>query len=400
MSFRTEPSLMPGRLARPARLLLAGLVVACLACGLGCKLKAAAVGASTAKTPPAAPVAAAPGPAGTVAAPPPAPARRLWLVAVGDIMLDRNVGRRIKANGAESILARVRAQTRAANLAFGNLECPLATTGSHDPHNCVFRADPSAVKVLLDGGFRVVSVANNHSLDAGRQGLMETLDTLDRNHIRYAGANRDREKAWEPAVLQVQGLKVGFVGCTDLSFEHGSQAKFNQDPRRACAAVTAAKKQCDLLFVSVHWGEEYETAPRSWQVSAARALIDAGADCILGHHPHTLQGIGIYKGCPILYSMGNFIFDQREGERMESAIFELWWKEHEGWRIKATPIWIPKERFGPIYPAAARAEMIARRLAKITGALGTPVKLEGSRVTVVIPPKGAAATVAAPRGKP
>ncbi len=315
-------------------------------------------------------------------APPPQPAGALRMVAVGDIMLDRNVGARIQSNGAASILARVREQTRGVPLTFGNLECPLSSTGPHDAPNCSFRARPETVAVLVDGGFDIVSLANNHSLNAGREALLQTLATLEANHIAYVGARRERERGWEPTFLNSGGLKVGFLAYTDLSFEHGSYSKIRPDRQAACEQVTSTRKQCDLLFVSIHWGEEYQTLPDSRQRNTARALIDAGADCILGHHPHTLQGIGIYRGRPILYSMGNFVFDQREGERMESAIFDIWYKPGGAWQIRATPIWISRERMGPIYPATARALKIARRLRDISAAVGTSATLAGTHVIV------------------
>ena len=312
--------------------------------------------------------------------------RTFWLVAVGDIMLDRTVGKRIEANGPESILDEVREQTRAPYLTFGNLECPLSTRGPHDPYNCCFRADPKAVKVLVDGGFDVVSLANNHTLNAGREGVHQTLDTLEANGIAYVGARRERERSWEPVYFDVAGLKVGFMAYTDLSFEHGSYCKIGKDRQAACDQVRSSRRRCDLLFVSVHWGDEYEKRPCKRQKSTARALIDAGADCILGHHPHTLQGIEVYKGRPILYSMGNFVFDQRKGHRMESAIFDIWWKEGGVWQVKATPVWIEWKRLGPRYPAAERSLKIARRLRDLSQELGTNARIEASRVLVRIEP--------------
>lgn len=316
----------------------------------------------------------------------PEPRRMLWMAAVGDIMLDRSVGKRIRANGPESILAKVRSQLRAPYLTFANLECPLSKTGPHDPANCCFRADPATVKVLVDGGIDVVSLANNHTLNAGREGVLNTLDCLDENNIAYVGANRERERSWEPVIFHVSGLKVGFLAYTDLSFEHGSYCKIDEDPKMVMEQVRRTDKRCDILFVSVHWGEEYHGKRSERQRKTALALIDAGADCILGHHPHTLQGIGTYKNRPILYSMGNFVFDQREGERMESALFELWWKAGGQWQIKATPIWIERSRLGPVYPQKERALKIARRLRDLSKDLGTPAEITGSRVVLRIDP--------------
>lgn len=310
--------------------------------------------------------------------PPPPPPRSFTMVAVGDIMLDRTVGKRIEANGAESILARVRDDLRAADVTFANLECPLADEGAHAPDDCIFRADPDTVEVLLDGGIDIVALANNHTLNSGTAPMMATIDHLEQAGVAYCGAARERERAWEPRLLTQDRTLLGFVSCTDLSFEHGSMCKVGSDLDAFAARIADAKAQCELLAVSIHWGNEYEKTPTARQQEVARAAIDAGADLIIGHHPHTLQGVGSYRGAPILYSCGNFVFDQREGERMESAIFHLTWHEDDGWAIRMVPVWIPRERCGPIYPSEERAAKIIERLATLSGNLGVPVTVQGT----------------------
>lgn len=304
---------------------------------------------------------------------PPPPPASFTMVAVGDIMLDRWVGEVIKRRGATHVLEKVREDIRAADIAFANLESPLSTVGAHAPKACIFRADPAAVEVLVDGGFNIVSVANNHTLDAGVPGLMQTLDHLEAAGIAWCGAARERERSWEPTLFDVEGLMLGFIACTDLSFQHGSWCKVDAEMTEFAGHVRAAKSRCNLLVVSIHWGNEYQNVPTQRQKDVAHAAIDAGADLIIGHHPHVLQGVGQYRGAPILYSTGNFVFDQREGERMESAIFHLRYTEGEGWQIRMVPVWIPFARTGPIYPEAARASKIINRLAGLSENLGVPV---------------------------
>lgn len=313
--------------------------------------------------------------------------QQFTMIAVGDIMTDRNVGDAIQRNGARSILEKVRELTASTDVSFGNLECPLSTKGPHAPKDCVFRARPETVAVVTDGGFDVVSLANNHSLNAGREGVLQTLDVLDKRGIMYCGARRDRTKGGEASVVQVgQGpVRVGFIAATDLSFEHGSYNKVDADRANLTAQIQAAKAQCDVVCVSVHWGDEYQSMPNQRQRNTAHAAIRAGADAVLGHHPHTLQGIEIYQGKPILYSMGNFVFDQREGERMESAIFHLEWVKGWGWQMFAKPIWIPRSRMGPIYPETARRDKILARLAKISKPLGTTLQVRDGKAWLRIP---------------
>jgi poly-gamma-glutamate capsule biosynthesis protein CapA/YwtB (metallophosphatase superfamily) len=317
-------------------------------------------------------------------------AGQFMVLAVGDVMTDRNVDQRIRAHGMHSILEKVRSYTSAADISFANLECPLSTVGSHDPHNCVFRAPPDTVQVLLDGGFDVVSLANNHSLNAGREGLLQTLSTLEKHHLRYCGAARDRQGG-RPTFLKVADgpWTIGFLAATDLSFAAGSHNKVAPDRSNLIREIRAARNQCDKLFVSIHWGDEYQSLPNARQRQTAHLALDAGADVILGHHPHTLQGVEVYKGKLILYSMGNFVFDQRQGERMESAIFRLKFTQGRGWTVTAKPIWIPSERMGPIFPEAARRDRILARLAKISKPLGTTLTVKDGLAWLSVPPAAA-----------
>ncbi|MGD9497221.1 MAG: CapA family protein [Armatimonadota bacterium] len=316
---------------------------------------------------------------------PPPPPRSFTLAAVGDVMLDRTVWRRIQENGCESILSQVRDDLQAADVTFANLECPLSTVGPRSPSEwCVFRADPRAVGVLLDGGIDVVALANNHALNSGTEALLQTMQHLEKAGVAYCGAAPQRERSWEPCVFDVGGVLLGFIACTDLSFEHGSWCKVDKAMTEFARHIAEADRACDLLAVSIHWGNEYEKEPTQRQKTVARAAIDAGADLIIGHHPHTLQGIGQYRGVPILYSCGNFVFDQREGERMESAIFHLRWTEGEGWHLRTVPVWIPRARCGPIYPEPERAARIITRLAALSANLGVPVSVEANEGVAVI----------------
>ncbi|MCX7599547.1 MAG: CapA family protein [Armatimonadetes bacterium] len=309
--------------------------------------------------------------------------RRFSLVAVGDIMLDRGVGRAIQRRGWSSIFACVRDRLRAADITFGNLESPLSTRGAHSPKDCVFRAHPSTVKVLLDGGFDIVSVANNHTLNSGRQTLLDTLGILRSNGLRYVGARPERHLSWWPVHLQAGGLTVGFMAFTDLSFEHGSYSKVDKDLGKFAEKISTAARKVDVLVVSFHWGEEYMAMPTLRQRQVARVTVEAGADLILGHHPHVLQGITALNGAPILYSMGNFVFDQRQGERMESAIFELSYVAGDGWYIRAVPVIIPSSRFGPEYPPTTRSQKIAWRLAELSAKLGTYPKVASDNAVIL-----------------
>ena len=297
--------------------------------------------------------------------------RHFTMTAVGDVMLDRAVGSAIARNGTASILAKVRDHIRRSDVRFCNLESPLSSRGAHAPHDCVFRADPSTVKVLTDGGFNIVSVANNHTLNSGARTFLDTLDLLDKFGIKYAGGRRDKAHSWWPAYVRAGGMVLGFMAYTDLSFDSYAWNKVSPDLSNLKRQVALSRRQCDLLVVSFHWGEEYQGVPSDRQRKVARAAIDAGAGLILGHHPHVLEGMSAYKGAPILYSMGNFVFDQQQGVKMQSAIFDLNYDESRGWDIVATPVTIHGPRFGPDYPPAGTAAELAGRLRKLSAKVGT-----------------------------
>ncbi|MBC7289039.1 MAG: CapA family protein, partial [Armatimonadetes bacterium] len=207
----------------------------------------------------------------------------------------------------------------------------------------------------------------------------------DRNGILYCGGRREKSTSWWPVYLTAGGLKIGFMAYTDLSFNHGSDNKVDADLSNLRRQVSAADGKCDLLVVSFHWGEEYQRMPTERQRRVARAAIDSGADLVLGHHPHVLEGVTAYGGAPIIYSMGNFVFDQAPGERMESAIFELRYTEGQGWELTATPVVISRTRFGPEYPSPDDACRIARRIVNMSALLGSyPELLPDNRVRMIV----------------
>lgn len=306
--------------------------------------------------------------------PPPEPGD-VHLAAVGDIMLDRGVADAIVRNGLDGILPVVAKQLQAADIAFANLECPLAAAGPHDPAKTVFRADPKTIEVLLQGGFDVVSLANNHTLNSGPAALIETITHLEDNGLKYVGAARDAAHGSDPVFLDAQGKRIGFLAYADLAFHYNSQSKVDASLTQLCAQVAAAKGSCDLLVVSFHWGVQDSDTPTDRQVDVAHASIDSGADLILGHHPHVLQGAEVYKNRLILYSMGDFVFDARTTDEAEGGIFEVYYQPSKGLQLWMTPVRIPASRMGPEYPAAAERDRILCRFAQLSAARGAALQI-------------------------
>ena len=205
-----------------------------------------------------------------------------------------------------------------ADLTVVNNEFPYSTRGTQAPDKqFTFRIDPSYVSILLESGVDLVTLANNHVLDYGKDALSDTFQTLDHAGISYMGAGNSFKRAAKLITKKANGHKLGFLSASrvfpDVSWnvENAQPGVLSAyDPTQLLSAVQDAQDKCDFLFVYVHWGIERNTVPEQYQVSLAHALIDAGADAVIGAHPHVLQGAEFYNGKPIFYSLGNFIFYQ------------------------------------------------------------------------------------------
>lgn len=240
------------------------------------------------------------------------PSQAMSIVFVGDIMLagapDALIERGIDPfAGVADVL-------KAADLRVGNLECVVATIGSPmpgKPHT--FRASPRSLESLRRH-FDVVTLANNHSGDFGPAAFAQMLDLLDAAGIGHVGGGHDLEGAHRPQVVQRNGLRVALLGYNEYaprSFEAdvdrpGIAWSEDEDVRRD---IEAARELADVVIPVMHWGQEYDERANRRQRALARLMIDAGADAVVGGHPHVVQDVEDYRGKPIVYSLGNFVFD-------------------------------------------------------------------------------------------
>lgn len=240
-------------------------------------------------------------------------AEPLRLIFVGDVMLDDGPGRVI-ASGRDPF-APFAAHLRDADFTIGNLECPIATTGKPlDSKIYSFRADPRVVEVLK-GRFDALAVSNNHSGDYGREAFLETLAHLDRAGIRHFGGGKNLATAHAPLWIERPGLRVAVLGYNEFkprSFEAAADRPgiaWSEDSQVIADIRAARAAGADLVIPYMHWGWEREPNPTARQQQLARTMINAGADAVVGGHPHVTQGAEIYRGRPIIYSLGNFVFD-------------------------------------------------------------------------------------------
>ncbi len=235
------------------------------------------------------------------------------LIFSGDIMLADGPGRAL-ARGADPF-AEFAPILRAADATIGNLECVVATGGEPEKgKRWTFRAKPRALPVLARH-FGIVSLANNHTGDYGRAAFVEELNFLDHYGIEHIGGGRNCVEARTPYLLKVKGLRIALLAYNDFEprhFEAGPSwagTAWSVD-EQVVADIQAARTihQADLVIPFMHWGEEHEPA-NARQRQLGRLMIDAGADVVVGSHPHCTQGAEYYKGRLIMFSLGNFVFD-------------------------------------------------------------------------------------------
>lgn len=251
--------------------------------------------------------------------------------AVGDVMLDRDVKKEGRSRGWEWIFSEVAPLLNSMDLAFANLECPVGQRG-HLIN--MFQAPPEAMAGITSAGFDVVSLANNHILDYHFEGMFETMELLAQHGIAAVGAGQDIDAAREPVILEINGIRVGFLAYTEMWFVHAQETiswqATEDEPGVAPARleyivedVGALREQADVVVVSFHWGKEYTHQPTPDQIRLGRAAVDAGAHLVLGHHPHVLQGIEFYQQGVIAYSLGNFVFDLYLPKTCETMVLEF-----------------------------------------------------------------------------
>jgi poly-gamma-glutamate capsule biosynthesis protein CapA/YwtB (metallophosphatase superfamily) len=247
----------------------------------------------------------------------------LRIVHVGDINLARGVARGfILAGRGDQVFAEVREALRGADIALGNLESVLVDRGDYadPPMTMVFAGPKEGAALLRDAGFTAVATANNHAWDHGRAGLVESLGHLDSAGVAHAGTGPTPDDAWRPAILHRKGWTVAVFSLTRI-FNYRTMTVVGHEAECCVAwadtvrfrrAARAARDSlgADLVLVSVHQGLEYRPVPRPDDAAVLRGLVRAGADAVIGHHPHVPQGIEWVDGKPVLYSLGNFVFLQ------------------------------------------------------------------------------------------
>jgi poly-gamma-glutamate synthesis protein (capsule biosynthesis protein) len=244
------------------------------------------------------------------------PVLPITLTLVGDIMMDRGVKKSVIAtfDGDYAALFKNTAYLKESDITFANLEGSVATGGRNVGSRFSFHMDPKSLLALKGAGIDIVSFANNHVGDYATEGFLESLTHLQENNILYAGAGSNRAGVTTPTIITIRGTKIGFLATTDVgpnwlaATDTKAGILLASDPQLP-VIIAAAKKSVDILVVSFHFGNEYSPS-NTHQEKLTHSAIDAGADIVVGHHPHVMERVELYQGKPIFYSLGNFIFDQ------------------------------------------------------------------------------------------
>ena len=295
------------------------------------------------------------------------------VVAVGDIMLARGLGEAIRAGGHP--FAAVQHLLTDADLTLGNLESALGSGGHPEAKGYTFLAPPEAAGTLAAAGFDALSLANNHAMDYGLKLLLQAIDQLTSHGITSVGAGPDGARAFAPHFFQNNEVELALLAFVDVPIEvRGFDTRSWSagadrggvawaDPLMMRDAIQAARRSADVVVVLLHSGYEYISAASPPQQSAARSAIDAGADLVLGHHAHVLQGVEFYGTGVIVYGLGNFAFE--DGGIHESGLMNIWLNAEGVRSLEFVPLVLDQDG-RPLPPDPARGEALRKQYLSLT----------------------------------
>lgn len=237
---------------------------------------------------------------------------------VGDMCFDGKVEKRIEEFGGEFLFEGYRECIDKSDIVIGNLETAVSNRGnSINGKSYTFRSNPDILEILKKNKIKIVSIGNNHVLDYGITAFKDTIKNLRKTGIGYSGGAIKKSDTNKIPMIYIKGQKIGFIAFTKIipytnwhikEDRPGVSGIYPFQEKEALKLISLAKKKCDILIVSVHFGKERSLYPGKEEKILARKIIDSGGDILMGHHTHTVQNYEYYRGKPIFYSLGNFIF--------------------------------------------------------------------------------------------
>jgi poly-gamma-glutamate capsule biosynthesis protein CapA/YwtB (metallophosphatase superfamily) len=298
--------------------------------------------------------------------------KKISIVFGGDVMLDRGIRKEIEKKGLPYLTDNLSPVFRQADFTIVNLECPATEINAPETKRFVFRAEPRWLKTLKESGVTHCIVANNHSYDHGRAGLISTAENLVKNDLIPVGYGTTQRKACEPVFLEKNGIKIALFSSVTLPLE--AWMYLEETPGMCQASIddlvtaiaTLKKKSPEThVVVSLHWGLEYQMYPTPIQQSQARQLVEAGADAIIGHHPHVIQSYESINSKPVFYSIGNLIFDNPDPKTHQGILVKLNFGEKN--EVEIIPYRC--DSWKPVLLNDAEKEMLFQRLRRISDPL-------------------------------
>jgi hypothetical protein len=267
----------------------------------------------------------------TTPSPSPDPRReRIVIHGTGDVSLDPTYIPAFRTNGYGWAWSGLDGLFERDDLTIINHECPSTDLVAPIPKEFSFRCDPDALPVAKRFGVDVASLANNHGFDQGPDALLDSIRNVRRAGIVPVGAGANARAADAPRYVDVKGWRIAIVGVGEVldplnqvAVDDRPGTAVGHDFPRALRAIHQAEATADLVIVAIHWGVELDTQPRDYQVDEARRMIEAGADVIFGHHAHRLQPMDTYRGRPIFYGLGNFVWPNFSVAGSTTAVAEV-----------------------------------------------------------------------------
>lgn len=348
------------------------------------------------------------------------PEEELTIAAVGDLMLGGRTEPFLNEFGPDYPFRNVQPVLRKADITIGNLESPISIRGKAvENKKFTLRAGPIAARALKTAGMRVVALANNHAMDFGPIALQDTLTSLTEHEILFTGAGMNLEDARAPAIVKVRGKTLAFLSYS-LTFPLEFFASVNR-PGTAPgyddfvkADIEKIRPNADLVIVSFHWGAELMLSAKDYQVELGRKAIDWGADLVLGHHPHVLQDIELYKGKLIVYSLGNFVFGSESNRTNWSMILLLTFRGNSLAHAEAVPIDVNNYRvkYQPRILQGKAAKDVLDGINAVSARFNTALEIAGDTGKLIVsdmtsspsvtpePVSGPSTTASVPAAKP
>lgn len=306
---------------------------------------------------------------------------RFSILFVGDILLANEAERHIETAGIDYPFSKIKNEFLRYDYVFANLETPITERGvpaQSKPY--IFRIKHDTAECMKDLRLDAVSIANNHLMDYGPEGMKDTLAFLKKMNIRHAGGGATLDDARRPARLSCGGTDMIILAYnerppTAFSASAESPGIAPLDLPLIKEDIGTNRRSDNIIIVSLHWGIEHTITPRPYQVTLAHAIIDSGADAIIGHHPHWPQGIELYRGKPIVYSLGNFINGYINKIEHDNIAVAFHYNGNKLERIRVLPVAgrNRKIRFQPYLLGGIEATALLELMKKLSRELNTEI---------------------------